>query len=334
MAVDIAPGEKYALIAMSRIGIAPDLPDALQCAPDLWASQLRPFKLSDQWRETIGTLRADELSSANLFLLSKAVSANPGVLDADNLVLSARVNRFFQGLALAWPPRFAPEAVRLCGANVSGEIGVRQFSALAYWHPTLGRPIVPITSAALTLATRLGAVMGSLPTGRYKRLSRALNAFFEGLAHLDLRERLHQFCRCIEGAIYPEQGRTTSQFRSRTELFVGPRHHDVMGLIYESRSAAEHLNDPLALVTSTSERNRRTRFAQLVMLSEDVARYCLTRVVSTPTLLTAFETDDTLRVFWEKPADVRQKMWGPPFDVEASLRAFDSAGLRDEVLGL
>ena len=43
--------------------------------------------------------------------------------------------------------------------------------------------------------------------------------------------------RCIDGLILPDTGKTKQQFKSRTELFIGPRHHELMGDIYDLRSA-------------------------------------------------------------------------------------------------
>jgi hypothetical protein len=34
----------------------------------------------------------------------------------------------------------------------------------------------------------------------------------------------------------PDPGKTKQKFKSRTELFIGPRHHDMMGEIYDVRS--------------------------------------------------------------------------------------------------
>ena len=56
-------------------------------------------------------------------------------------------------------------------------------------------------------------------------------------------DRLHQYCRCIDGLIVSKQGEAKSQFKSRTELFIGPRHHTLMGETYAVRSDVEHLHE-------------------------------------------------------------------------------------------
>jgi len=42
-------------------------------------------------------------------------------------------------------------------------------------------------------------------------------------------DRLHHYCRCIDGLIVQDEAAA----QSRTELLIGPGHHDMMGEIYE-----------------------------------------------------------------------------------------------------
>lgn len=81
------------------------------------------------------------------------------------------------------------------------------------------------------------------PPGGTWRLFRGLHIYTEARANGDILERLHQYSRCIDGLILPNAGETKRQFKSRTELFIGPRHHDMMGEIYDIRSAVEHLHE-------------------------------------------------------------------------------------------
>jgi hypothetical protein len=52
-----------------------------------------------------------------------------------------------------------------------------------------------------------------------------------------------EYCRCIDGLILSEPGNGSKQFKSRTELFIGPHHHDMMGRMYAIRSDVEHLHE-------------------------------------------------------------------------------------------
>ena len=56
------------------------------------------------------------------------------------------------------------------------------------------------------------------------RLRRTLQYLYWRHVRLqDTLDRLHQYCRCIDGLILPDAGETKRQFKSRTELFIGPR---------------------------------------------------------------------------------------------------------------
>ena len=145
------------------------------------------------------------------------------------------------------------------------------------------------------------------------RLCRVLNAFFSGIVEKDIRERLHQFCRSIKGLIFADQGQATRQFKSRTELFVGPSHHDFMGNLYQNRSAVEHMNDPV-LSTST-DKERREAFEVLTHTSENIARYCLLNILLKPDLLKIYRGETSLAAFWNLDVSERSKIWGTPLNV-------------------
>lgn len=81
------------------------------------------------------------------------------------------------------------------------------------------------------------------------RLFRTLHIYCEARSTPDILDRLRQYCRCIDGLILPKAGETKRQFKSRTELFIGPRHHELMGEIYDVRSAVEHLHENRYLET-------------------------------------------------------------------------------------
>jgi hypothetical protein len=49
----------------------------------------------------------------------------------------------------------------------------------------------------------------------------------------------------------PDAGKTQQQFKVRTELFIGPRHHDMMGEMYDVRSAVENLHENRYLESMT-----------------------------------------------------------------------------------
>src|SRR5271165_3903586 len=95
----IADGEKYALIGLD-VSIEQPIPFR-QLTPELWVWTGQKFDLPPQWREWLGSIRAEEIESCNLTLLSKKPSMTPDVFDQENEFLQRRVRGFYIGLLLS-----------------------------------------------------------------------------------------------------------------------------------------------------------------------------------------------------------------------------------------
>jgi hypothetical protein len=310
----IADGEKYAIIALPRLPLdGQNVPQSMELAPGLSFARRFPFDLEPHWREWIGTVRADQLTKASLILIAKSPSVTPDVLDGENERLIGLVGRFYQGLQIAVPIWADGDVMRLTGANRGGHVDVRQISSINPPSLTHYGKIGLIGTDALRVAAKLVPILNEFPKGEYLRLWRVLNAFFSGIVANDLRERLHQFCRCIEGLILADPGQTTKQFKSRTELFVGSRLHEFMGNLYENRSAVEHMNDPV--LAATTERERSESFVEMTHDSENIARYCLLNILLKPDLLKSYKDETSLAAFWNLEKLDRSKMWGVPLNV-------------------
>jgi len=172
----------------------------------------------------------------------------------------------------------------------------------------------------LRLAAEFVPVLDGFPKGKYLRLVRVLNAYFSGIAEADPRERLHQFCRCVEGLILADPGQTTRQFKSRTELFIGPRNHPFMGDMYENRSAVEHMNDPV--LRGDSEQEHIGSLHEMTLVAESIARYCLSNILLKPALLLQYLDEASLGNFWSGGETERVAMWGAPLDLAAVRKGF------------
>jgi hypothetical protein len=121
--------------------------------------------------------------------------------------------------------------VLLTGSRRDGEIGIRSQSDFETPIPHAIRNYPSLLKSEIEEAARLARRAGSgrRDTSRsHWRFCRALTRYVETRSLRDDMERLHQYCRCIEGLIMAEPGKALKQFKSRTELFIGPRHHDLM----------------------------------------------------------------------------------------------------------
>lgn len=223
--------------------------------------------------------------------------------------------------------------MRLTGADTGSGPDIRQVQEANGVHFILGCEKSEIDAVALETASTVAKSISSFAdAGEYNRFWRITHAFYDGVRSPEAGYRIHQFVRCIEGLIVPEQGRTEKQFTSRTELFVGPRHHGVMKHLYRIRSSLEHLHGPLAEISESDERARRLCLMERAVQAEAVARYAIRRLLTTSSLQSHFETDAAIEAFWTLPEDQRRAAWGSPMDLDAVV--FDESYITNEDLGL
>jgi hypothetical protein len=330
----VADGEKYALIGL-EVKIEEAIPFR-ELTPGLWAWTDLALDVPTEWREWLGSIRTDEIKNFNLALLSKLVSKALDALDGENQLLERRAWGFYVGLLLSstFTPSHPP--IFLTGARRDGHIDVRQTSTIDIPSLNLFRFYPPILSHEVEEAAVLGQLHETLnttpPAGGAERIFRALSVYVQGRSAMRLLDRLHQYCRCIDGLLLSEPGKGMKQFKSRTELFIGPGHHDLMGKLYGIRSDVEHLHEHKYL--ETFKRAERLELVEKEAIAEHVARKALAHVLRTPHLWPRFGNTDGLRTFWKLDPTDRQKLWAaPPFNPADGLAGFDPKYISDSSLG-
>ena len=326
----VTPGHKFALLAIRcRRG---ELPPRLPLAPDVLATTSSPVEFGNHWKEWLGTIRFQNFQDYKLFFITTSMSKNPDILDNENRVLHERLWRLLVGLLLAGRTAFEKPDFML-GAHGSHGLSVRQIGEHELATEILGLGADPIDADTLerawTIARQIDGWNGCGPAWR---INRVLTNFVETRAILDIPDRIHQFCRCIEGFILPDAGDTRKQFKSRTEMFIGPEYHDLMGQIYDVRSKVEHLHHQKLF--DPAERGKRLALARYAAILEAIARNCITRLLSTPDLWPHFRTDDALQAFWRLPADERRALWGTAVPPADAIKGFQEDRISDEALGL
>jgi len=329
----IDDGEKYGLVGLS-VKVEGHIPQGTISA-NLSVLADTTFNVPSNWQEWLGSIRAREVEDCNLFLLSKQPSSTPGILDAENQKLEQLVWNFYVGLLLA--STFAPahKPVMLTGSRQAGEIDIRQQKDLDSPIPCLFRPYPPVLARDIQLAAQLGEKLDAVATaqlpGGHWRLFRTLHVYTEARTNSEIVDRLHQYSRCIDGLILPDAGKTKQQFRSRTELFIGPSHHDMMGEIYDVRSAVEHLHENRYL--EGFDRATRLDLLKNEAIVEHIARTALARIIGDNTVWPHFANTSALARFWALTAAERQKIWGDPINPMDALADFDPRYIHDGLLG-
>ena len=290
----IADGEKYALIGLAA-QIEQPLPFR-QIVPGLWVWTDQKLAVPDHWREWLGTIRTGEIEQCNLILLSKMQSSAPDILDAENQQLQSQVWAFYVSLLLSSTFTPAHRPIVLSGARRDGVVDVRQESSLDAPSLNLFRHYRPILLAhierAASLAMSYQTLRANLPPGGAWRVFRSLSVYCDARPLLDLLDRLHQYCRCIDGLIFSAPGNGRNQFKGRTELFIGQREHPIMDQLYAIRSDVEHLHEHKYL--EIYDRAVRLDLVQKEAIAEHIARNALAHIIGTPNLWPHFGNTATL----------------------------------------
>ncbi len=334
MSTWLSDNEKYALIALD-VRVRQRIP-LQQFAPGYWASTDIRLEVPLHWREWLGTIQTEALARSTLILLCKMASLTPQVLDTQNELLKRQVWGFYIGLLLS--STFTPDEppMALTGGGKDGEWDVLQQSSVGLTAASLVRRFPSVKASEVEQAARFGALheqlIASPPPGGAWRFVRALTVFVEGHQTRELVDRLHQFCRCIDGLILSEPGKGSKQFKSRTELFIGPGHHNLMGQIYSIRNDIEHLHEHKYL--EVFDRPTRLDLAEKEAIAEDIARKALGHILSTPTLWPHFGNSVNLASFWQRDATDRQSLWGAGMiDPADALSNYDPDAISDGELG-
>ena len=329
----ISEGEKYALVGL-QVKLE-GTPPPERIASNLWVLTTTTFDVPPQWREWLGSIRADDVAGSNLFLVSKFSSATPGVLDDENQSLQRRVQHFYVGLLLS--TMFSPshKPVMLTGARWDGVIDIRQQCDLKVPAPQVFHRYPSIVADDILSAAQLGQKLDAMdpetvPGGLW-RFFRTLHLYVETRAIGEPLDRIHQYCRCIDGLITPAIGKTKRQFKSRTELFIGPAHHDLMSALYDIRSDVEHLHENRYL--ETFDRDIRLDLVKKEAIVENIVRTTLARIISRIALWPLFGNTAALEKFWALSPHERREIWGDPIDPMGPVADFDPQYLHDGHLG-
>jgi|SRR3990172_1002270 len=310
--MEIEIGEKFSCLTFNGFSLADEFPDELALDEDTWALRGLPVGLEAHWQEWLGSLRIDELRRSNFVLCATAPSQNPAVLDQENQELTQSLYYFTFGLLLQGVPEY-DEGYTLAGANVEGEIQVRQYGELNEYFPSYGIPLFNVGVAelnrAFSLANKLDRIYRAC--NNWLRLREGLKILFQGSEEKDSGDRLHQFVRALEALIKPEVGTSRTQFAHRAQTFTiaNPETRDTLLQIFDIRSKVEHVHSPLDALNGTREQritlgNLRTR--QVDVLS----RFALTHVLESELLLEVFRTNDSIEEFWQRPDHERLQAWG------------------------
>jgi hypothetical protein len=262
----------------------------------------------------------DELKAANLVLYVAMPSTTLEVVDHENLALTRALDYFLYAILLQGVPTYM-KGFSLSGANIGGEVDVRQFSELKDYQPTYEMPNFRVGETELRQAVAISERLRRIDQarGKWGRLRRGLTALLRGTTFSDGGDRLHQFVRALEALTKPEIGNTRNLFAHRidqTFTLANADARETLLQIFDLRSHVEHMHLAIDALPGDEESriaiaNRRTR--QMDVL----ARFALRQLIQSDHLLEAFRTDANIDAFWQLGDAERVRQWGARLDLVA-----------------
>lgn len=326
-------GRKFGIVALEGLRVEAGFTDELHLAPSLRVHRSPPYPMDQHWKEWLGTLAVARYEEATLHIVSEVPTGRHEVLDGEHGAAYRRAYEVYWCLLLLGFVRLENGPMSLRGSIApDGTPGVRSTGEERQPVVLQGSPFTTWTVQELGLALRLQSQFERMKV--FPRLRRICDAFHAGIHSTSPDFRLHQFVRCIEGFISAEAGSTKKRFKSRTELFVGPRHHDLMGRLYEVRSSVEHLHDPITHYAGS-------KFARWLSLwhdavvAEELARNIVRRFALQESIWPSFGDDAGALAFWQDLSEnQRRDLWGAPIEVENIVASFQGRYLDPESIGL
>lgn len=207
----------------------------------------------------------------------------------------------------------------MTGVHHNGEIAVGEVEQYNEVFAPIGCHGAALDDSILQEAKGIAEGVTELEgTNEHSRIWRVIQAFYAALKSDQFGVRLHQFVRCVEGFVLPDKGETKKQMKQRTRLFLGVRHDDLVGTLFDVRSAVEHLHDPRSAVTAPNANEAKFKLAELSYKAEALARHCLQRLFSTAAAWPHFRNDAALKAFWSLSSRQRAAVWGEPMDIDSA----------------
>ena len=329
----IAEGEKFALIGL-QVATDRSVADGV-IAEGCEAYTSVKLDMPGHWREWLGTMRVEDIEASTLILVSRQKSRNPKVLDGENQALKRKVGRWLTALQLVCPLDTFEDPIQASGCLLGGELDVREVGTLQRCHDSLIGPRTEVTVEQLVDAAGIVAVLEHLmatPGPHLWRLMRCLEIYQQARTLSDPMDRIHQFARCVEGLLATSTGNSKARFKSRTELFIGPGHHELMGTIFDIRSEVEHLHEDRSL--AVFDRARRIEIAKMEAMVSELARHILHRILSDADLALRLGSKKLLEDFWGLETKERQAIWGTTYDIMTPIRGLREDRISDRDLGM
>jgi hypothetical protein len=289
--------------------------------------------IDETWSKWIGSIRAEEIGSSNLYIQAHRKSAAPDTLNSENKELQRICRQCFMGPLLSQNFRTFCAPIFMTGAIINQTPSIQELGSLpqpVHEPAYIGRDLCELD---IDLALRLGKRLHVMRTNPVWRINRILHLYGTARSERDPLERFHQYVRTLEGPTKPpNNGGTARNFSERMMLFVGEGHRELFKRLYEQRGAVEHLREHEILQGKTRE--ARLQLAKDAYIAEYTCRSIIAHIIENEHLWSHFGTAESVDSFWRLEPQERRRLWGDPIDPMQGIEGFDESMFSNSDLGL
>lgn len=329
--MQVPPSAKFACWFFSYAPVAADVPSDALVADGVYVARKLGVDLEQHWKQSLGSFVANALKIGGLALYVATPSQHPENLDGENEELRQRCEDVLHGLLLQGVPVFE-RSMSFCGANVGGQIQVRQYAEGRELHDTFEAPDFVPDLAAIRRAVRFAQrlrVMQDPKERQWGRLLRSTRVLLNGNRVRNVHgERFHQFTRVLDGLAKTEKGAGARQFAHRIQTFAvaSQETRDTLLEMYEARGKVEHVHDFLEAIVlpntasvdpATRQQLKIARADRCMREVDALARFAVCRILDSDDLFETFRLEDQVDAFWALPDDQRIAKWGRRLDIRA-----------------
>lgn len=329
--MQVPPNAKFACWLFSHAPVARDIPNDALVADGFYVGRKLGVSLEQHWKHSLGSFVADAIKIGGLALYVAAPAQHPENLNGENEALRQRCENVLYGLLLQGVPVFE-FSISFCGANVGGEIQLRQYAQGRELHYTFEAPDFVPDLAAVNRAVRFAQrlrVMQDPKERQWGRVLRSTRVLLNGdRVNNEHGERFHQFTRVLDGLAKTEKGAGARQFAHRIQTFAvaSQETRDTLLEIYEARGKVEHVNDLLDAIMvpktasvdpATHEQLKIARANRFMRQVDALARFAVCRILHSDDLFETFRLENSIDAFWALPNDQRIAKWGKRLDIRA-----------------
>ncbi len=321
MGFTVDPSEKFARIALENATCDRALRDPVGLGGGRWVLFRPPLQLEGVWQKWLGSIKADQLRNANLWLIAKAPSQRPGVLDDENKRLTEVVHELFYGILLFGIP-YVNQGFALSGANESGTTNIRQFGDMPQFRHTVGNERYKVTLDALQGgADAADGIRATYANPQSVRLQSGFTTLLRAIKEEEGGERLHQYVRSVEAIIPTDIGNSKGQFTHRCLTFVRidksrwEETRQALEEIYEIRSKVEHQNGWEVALQQYPPADRQAIALRRLRQAEALALVVYRGITTSPAWRAIFENNTSINHLWGLRDDERRRRLSGSLDL-------------------